>query len=54
MQFAGTALIWASFYGHVMIVEILIECNASCHIQDEVSSYIHFFYYQENLHFQRH
>ena len=40
MQFARTALIWASSYGHVMIVEILIECNASCHIQDKVSSFM--------------
>ena len=40
MQFARTALIWASYYGHVMIVEILIKCNASWHTQDEVSLYL--------------
>ena len=34
---------WGSFYGHVMIVDILIECNASCLIQDEVSYYFHGF-----------
>ena len=27
-----------------MIVDILIECNASCHIQNEVSSYFHFLF----------